>query len=318
MPKELLDLQLVPYVTPAGAVAKGLNAELIPEICEVWLKARAAGELSEAQQDAGDVAERGFVLGALEDDQERLRAAPTPPLSPAGRLPTTRGDVPPRPDRATLHLAASAAPIDQAGVRSPGSFFASPLGVLDSLARFVHPPPSRRCEMPTKAEYEGRGLKKLKKEAAKRSLRVTGTGPNGRVLIADLADALAKDDAKTTSREPEEVSQAQPQPPTADIEANEPVDTETPAASEPEPKVAKPETSKSEPAKSDAKSERMPKVGDVVSYRDEFSGQRSDARVSAVHDSRTVSLAIFRKTGTADPKTNVSFGHDRGSWNWKD
>ena len=48
--KELSDLQLIPYTTPSsGTVAKGLPAELIPEICEVWLKAREAGELSDAQ-----------------------------------------------------------------------------------------------------------------------------------------------------------------------------------------------------------------------------------------------------------------------------
>lgn len=46
----LEDLQIIPYIPPGGgAVAKGLDAELIPEICAVWLKARDAGKLSGVQ-----------------------------------------------------------------------------------------------------------------------------------------------------------------------------------------------------------------------------------------------------------------------------
>lgn len=48
--EELENLQIIPYIPPAGGtVAKGLNADAIPLICEVWLKAREAGVLSEAQ-----------------------------------------------------------------------------------------------------------------------------------------------------------------------------------------------------------------------------------------------------------------------------
>lgn len=173
--------------------------------------------------------------------------------------------------------------------------------------------------MPTKAEYEGRGLKKLKKEAAKRSLKVDGTGPNGRVLIADLAAALVKDDAK--GKPPEVASQADPMPPTADIEAAEPAggvtETESDDTASSYSETAHAKGKRTESAADTKTEDRRPQLGDVVSYRDEFSGQRSDARISAVHDSRTVSLAIFRKGG-ADPKQNVSFGHDRGSWSWKD
>jgi hypothetical protein len=48
---ELASLQPIPYVPPGGtgAVAKGVNAEALPQICDVWLNARAAGVLSTAQ-----------------------------------------------------------------------------------------------------------------------------------------------------------------------------------------------------------------------------------------------------------------------------
>lgn len=49
IPKELTDLQLTPYLTPAGSLAKGVNAEMVPMICEVWLKAREAGKLTKVQ-----------------------------------------------------------------------------------------------------------------------------------------------------------------------------------------------------------------------------------------------------------------------------
>lgn len=49
IPKDLAELQLIPYLTPAGGLAKGVNAEAVPQICEVWLEARAAGKLNKAQ-----------------------------------------------------------------------------------------------------------------------------------------------------------------------------------------------------------------------------------------------------------------------------
>jgi len=60
--KDLENLQLIPYTTPTGSLAKGLNAELIPEICEVWLKARQDGKLSDAQERTAAKAEM-IVLG---------------------------------------------------------------------------------------------------------------------------------------------------------------------------------------------------------------------------------------------------------------
>ena len=60
---ELEKLQLVPYVSPGGGtVAKGLDAEAIPLICEVWLKAREAGVLSGPQLRTAAMAEM-IVLG---------------------------------------------------------------------------------------------------------------------------------------------------------------------------------------------------------------------------------------------------------------
>ena len=56
--EELKELQLVPYVSPSGGtVAKGLDAEAIPLICEVWLKAREAGVLSGVQLRTAAMAE---------------------------------------------------------------------------------------------------------------------------------------------------------------------------------------------------------------------------------------------------------------------
>ncbi len=48
---ELVELlQPIPYIPPNGrSVAKGVNAEAVPQICEVWLKARGEGVLSEKQ-----------------------------------------------------------------------------------------------------------------------------------------------------------------------------------------------------------------------------------------------------------------------------
>ena len=61
--EELEELKLVPYVSPGGGtVAKGVDAEAIPLICEVWLKAREAGVLSGAQLRTAAMAEM-IVLG---------------------------------------------------------------------------------------------------------------------------------------------------------------------------------------------------------------------------------------------------------------
>jgi hypothetical protein len=49
IPHDLTDLKLIPYLTPSGTLAKGVKAEAVPLICEVWLKAREAGKLNEAQ-----------------------------------------------------------------------------------------------------------------------------------------------------------------------------------------------------------------------------------------------------------------------------
>lgn len=63
IPDDLLNLQLIPYTTLSGSLAKGLRAEFIPDICEVWLKAREAGVLnSDAQIRAAAKAEM-IVLG---------------------------------------------------------------------------------------------------------------------------------------------------------------------------------------------------------------------------------------------------------------
>lgn len=59
----LESLQFVPYVSLSGNRAKGLDANLIPDICEVWMKARAAGvKLSKVQQVTASKAEM-IVLG---------------------------------------------------------------------------------------------------------------------------------------------------------------------------------------------------------------------------------------------------------------
>ena len=43
-------LQPIPYIPPNGrSIAKGVNAEAVPQICEVWLKARSEGVLSDKQ-----------------------------------------------------------------------------------------------------------------------------------------------------------------------------------------------------------------------------------------------------------------------------
>jgi hypothetical protein len=47
--EELKALQPIPYVTKSGVLAKGVEASAVPQICEVWLKARDAGKLNDVQ-----------------------------------------------------------------------------------------------------------------------------------------------------------------------------------------------------------------------------------------------------------------------------
>jgi hypothetical protein len=56
---ELINLlRPIPYVPPESrTVSKGVNAEAVPQICEVWLKARAEGVLSERQSKTANEAE---------------------------------------------------------------------------------------------------------------------------------------------------------------------------------------------------------------------------------------------------------------------
>lgn len=47
--EDLAALQPVPYRTTGGLVGKGVLAEAVPQICEVWLRARDAGKLTPTQ-----------------------------------------------------------------------------------------------------------------------------------------------------------------------------------------------------------------------------------------------------------------------------
>jgi hypothetical protein len=47
----------IPFVTPSGSRANGYRAEVLPQICEAWLAARAAGELIPSQQPIARAAE---------------------------------------------------------------------------------------------------------------------------------------------------------------------------------------------------------------------------------------------------------------------
>lgn len=62
--EELIELLTpIPYVPPNGTTtAKGVRAEALPKICDVWLKARAAKALTPAQQRTAEMAEI-LVLG---------------------------------------------------------------------------------------------------------------------------------------------------------------------------------------------------------------------------------------------------------------
>lgn len=46
---DLSFLQVIPYRTTTGAIAKGVNAEDVPKICKIWMKAREDGKLSQVQ-----------------------------------------------------------------------------------------------------------------------------------------------------------------------------------------------------------------------------------------------------------------------------
>ncbi len=60
IPNDLLSLLLKPiaYIPPGGkTMAKGIEAQALPKICRVWLEARKAGKLNEAQKRTADKAE---------------------------------------------------------------------------------------------------------------------------------------------------------------------------------------------------------------------------------------------------------------------
>jgi hypothetical protein len=62
---ELMSLlsEPIPFTIPGGSgVSKGINAEALPKICDVWLKARAAGALVKSQLRTAQKAEF-LVLG---------------------------------------------------------------------------------------------------------------------------------------------------------------------------------------------------------------------------------------------------------------
>lgn len=60
-----LQLEPINYRTKGGAPAKGIPAEILPKVCEVWLDARKEGVLTGARQlkiaDQADVLIRGFA-----------------------------------------------------------------------------------------------------------------------------------------------------------------------------------------------------------------------------------------------------------------
>lgn len=150
------------------------------------------------------------------------------------------------------------------------------------------------------ADYGSLNKSELEAELEERGINLSGgTGKNGRVLVKDMAAALEADDAKVDDSESEAslatVAEAEPAP-----------------DPDPEPEAPAEEA----PSEVRAGTARVPEVGEIVSYRDLFGGQRSDARVSLVHDKATVNLAVFRGSG-ADSKEKVTFGQDRGQWSWK-
>lgn len=52
-------LKPITYIAKSGAERRGLPTELLPEICNIWLEARAKGALTERQ---GKVAQKAEIL----------------------------------------------------------------------------------------------------------------------------------------------------------------------------------------------------------------------------------------------------------------
>lgn len=156
--------------------------------------------------------------------------------------------------------------------------------------------------MSGEANYAGALKADLEEELAQRGITLeSGSGKGGRVLTKDMVAALEADDAASAT-------EAEPTEDEAPVLATTPTET---LVDEP----ADDWDTTLEEART-GKTVRLPEVGEIVSYRDKFSGQRKDARVSLVHDRSTVNLAVFRNNG-ADQKTEVFYGNGRGQWSWK-
>jgi hypothetical protein len=60
-----LQVDVVNYRTKSGSIAKGIQAEILPKVCEVWLDARNAGVLTGSRQiqiaEKADILIRGFA-----------------------------------------------------------------------------------------------------------------------------------------------------------------------------------------------------------------------------------------------------------------
>ena len=144
-------------------------------------------------------------------------------------------------------------------------------------------------------DYSGMLKAELSAELAERGIEITeGSGKEGRVLIADILKALREDDAaKVAGASFEGVGEERE----VSVEAVE-GEPEVSAATEEKPPGGK-----------------MPEVGEIVYYRDKFSAGYTQARISFVHDARTVNLAVFRNSGVAtDHKAGVTYGNDPGCW----
>lgn len=53
----IADAQPVKFITPTGGRANGYRAEVLPQLCEAWLAARSAGELTKSQEPIARAAE---------------------------------------------------------------------------------------------------------------------------------------------------------------------------------------------------------------------------------------------------------------------
>jgi len=58
-------LNPVTYISKHKVKARGIRAELLPEICQVWLLAREKGALTEKQEETASKAEIGGGLNFL-------------------------------------------------------------------------------------------------------------------------------------------------------------------------------------------------------------------------------------------------------------